>query len=90
MARQEDRKPERKYNIQIDRAHYQVNEEVLTGDQLRQVTSPPIGPERDLFQVIPGSDDLKVEGGTQVEMKSGLRFFTAPAHINPGQGRPHS
>ena len=79
----EDRK-EHEYKIQIDRAHYEVKKEVLTGAQLRALPTPDIGPERDVFEVVPGEDDLKIELTTNVKMKNGLRFFTAPAHINPG------
>jgi hypothetical protein len=38
-----------------------------------------------LFEVVPGGSDLKIEADTQVEMRNGLRFFTAPAQINPGR-----
>lgn len=72
------------YKIQIDRAHYEVKKESLTGAHLRALPTPDIGSERDLFEVIPGEDDLKIELTTMVKMKNGLRFFTAPAHINPG------
>lgn len=72
------------YKIQIDRAKYEVEKEVMTGAQLRKLPNPDIGPERDLFQIVPGEDDLKIELTDKVKIKDGLRFFTAPAHINPG------
>lgn len=74
----------REYKIQIDRAKYEVEKEVMTGAQLRKLPDPDIGPERDLFQIVPGEDDLKIELTDKVKVKNGLRFFTAPAHINPG------
>jgi hypothetical protein len=55
--------------IQIDRVHYE----------------PPIGPDRDLFEVVPGHSDRKIENNEEVDLRNGTRFFTAPAHINPGQ-----
>jgi hypothetical protein len=70
--------------IKIDRAHYKVSQETLTGAQLRQVPDPDIGPERDLFEVVPGGSDRKIENDMPVTMRNGLRFFTAPAQINPG------
>jgi Multiubiquitin len=73
------------FEIQIDRVHYTVAANQLTGAQLRQVPPTPIGPERDLFEVVPGQPDRKIGDSDVVEMKSGLRFFTAPAHINPGR-----
>lgn len=84
IANEDRKEPDHEYKIQIDRAHYEVEKEVLTGAQLRALPKPDIGPERDLFEVLPGEDDLKIELTTMVKMKNGLRFFTAPGHINPG------
>ncbi len=39
----------------------------------------------DLFEVVPGGSDKKIELTDRVKMRPGLRFFTAPAQINPGQ-----
>jgi Multiubiquitin len=72
------------FQIQIDRVHYTVTEPDLTGAQLRQLTTPPIGQDRDLFEVVPGEPDRKVVDSGVVEIKNGKRFFTAPAQINPG------
>lgn len=72
------------FEIKIDRNEYKVKERVLTGAQLRQLPNPHIGPERDLFEVVPGGSDKKIENEVKVKMRDGLRFFTAPAQINPG------
>jgi hypothetical protein len=74
----------KKFEIQIDRTHYAVTESQMTGAQLRHVPTPPIGPDFDLFEVVPGGSDLKIGDDDVVTMKNGLRFFTAPAQINPG------
>ena len=76
------------FNIQIDREHYTVREHHLSGAQLRQVPSVPIGPDRDLFEVVSGGSDRKVGNAESVEIRSGLRFFTAPGQINPGMKDP--
>ena len=84
----EDRgKPDlpRAFEIKIDRTAYKVRQPVLTGAELRRLPEPDIGPDRDLFEVVPGGSDLKIEADTKVEMRNGLRFFTAPAQINPGR-----
>jgi len=73
-----------RFQIQIDRAHYTVTERRMTGQQLRKVPPTPIGPDRDLFEVVPGGSDRKIEDSTIVEIRNGLRFFTAPGQINPG------
>jgi Multiubiquitin len=72
------------FQIQIDRVHYTVNVDTMTGAQLRALVSPPIGSDRDLFEVVPGGTDRKIENNDPVQLRNGLRFFTAPSHINPG------
>ena len=72
------------FEIQIDRKHYRVEKKELTGRELRHLPQPPIGPDRDLFEVVPGGSDRKIGDDQVVEMRNGLRFFTAPAQINPG------
>ena len=74
-----------KYSIQIDRSRYEVRKESLTGAELRALPDPEISADRDLFEVVPGGTDLNIELDTKVEMRDGLRFFTAPSHINPGR-----
>lgn len=72
------------FHIQIDRVHYTVTERHMTGEQLRHVPPTPIGPDRDLFEVVPGGTDRKIANDEVVEIRDGKRFFTAPAQINPG------
>jgi hypothetical protein len=78
-------KHEPKFQIQIDRVHYTVHEEAMTGAQIRHVPPAPIPEDRDLYEVRPGEDDLLVGDVVVVKIRDGLRFFTAPRHINPGQ-----
>jgi hypothetical protein len=73
------------FNIQIDREHYKVSQAEMTGAELRLVPPTPIQPERDLFEVVPGHPDRKIENNQPVEIRNGLRFFTAPGTINPGR-----
>jgi hypothetical protein len=75
---------EPEFKIEIDRKHYDVSQDEMTGAQLRKLPVPPIGPDRDLFEVVPGKEDRKIGDDEVVKIRSGLRFFTAPAHINPG------
>lgn len=72
-------------NIQIDREHYKVHEAQMTGAGLRLVPPTAIPADRDLFEVVPGHPDRKIEDGDVVEIRNGLRFFTAPGTINPGR-----
>lgn len=75
--------------IKIDKATFRVDSPSMTGQQLRELEEPPIGPDRDLFLVVPGpADDLKVEADQAVELKNGTHFFTAPSTITPGVDAP--
>lgn len=81
-----DKPPKDKsFKIQIDRVHYEIKDEQLTGGQLRMVPDPDIPPERDLFEVVPGQPDRKLSDTEVAEIRNGKRFFTAPATINPGR-----
>ncbi len=77
--------PKSGFQIQIDREHFTVHQEDITGAQIRQLPNPPVGPDRDLFEVGPAHSDVKIEDAQVVEIRNGLRFFTAPSHINPGR-----
>lgn len=77
--------PEKKvFHIRIDRTGFTVEQRELTGAQLRQLPSSAIGQDRDLFEVVPGGSDRKIADADIITMRDGLRFFTAPAQINPG------
>lgn len=76
--------PSKGFRIRIDRTDYTVTEEKLNGEQLRHVPETPIPPDRDLYQVVPGRDDLKIKNDDTVQMHDGLRFYTVPSTINPG------
>jgi len=80
----EDKQGEHAFTIKIDRMEFRVREREITGLQLRQLPHPPIGPDRDLFEVVPGGSDVKIADRDVVKMRDGLRFFTAPVQINPG------
>lgn len=72
-------------NIVIDDKKYRAPKEVMTGTELRQFAQPHIVPDRDLFLEVPGpADDTKVADAEPVHLKSGMRFYSAPKTINPG------
>lgn len=79
---QAEKGAEHPINIQIDRTHFKVETAALTGQQLRELAGIPV--DRDLFRVVPGGSDQKIEASATVQLKSGARFFTAPGQINPG------
>jgi hypothetical protein len=77
-----------KVTIHIDKDTFQVEQKSMTGAELRGLPAPPIGPERDLFQVVPGADDVPIADDQSVELKDGMHFFTAPSTITPGVDAP--
>ena len=82
----EGHKPQ-EFQIQIDRVHYTVTKPQMSGAELRHLPATPIGPDRDLFEVVPGGTDRKIGDDEVVEIRNGGRFFTAPAQINPGNAQ---
>lgn len=83
--------------IRVDRIERMVSPDLLTADrtmtgrQIRELRDPPIGADRDLFEIVPGGSDTKVEDGQAVVIRQWMRFFSAPKTINPGSpgGRSH-
>lgn len=71
--------------IRIDRVEYEVYERKMTGAKLRTLPSPDVAADRDLWRDVPDKRDVKVQDEDTVHLKDGMRFFTAPGRINPGQ-----
>jgi len=85
MTQPDTKSEPHQFQIQIDRVHYTVTQSQMTGAELRQLPQPPIGPDRDLFEVVPGAPDRKLTDSDPTPIKNGTRFFTAPGQINPGR-----
>ena len=79
-------------HIRVDRQDIEVPPDrldngELTGRQIRELATPPISADRDLFEIVPGGSDRKIEDGEAVAIQDHLRFFSAPRNINPGTGK---
>jgi hypothetical protein len=73
------------FSIHIDRNAFKVSQSHMTGTELRQLPTPPVTHDFDLYLQTHGQeDDLLVGDADSIEMKNGLHFFTAPATIAPG------
>lgn len=78
-------KPHLPFPIHIDHTMYKAPRERMTALELRHLPEPPIGPDRDFFEVVPGQgDDLKLPDDAWVDLKPGMHFYSAPKTINPG------
>jgi hypothetical protein len=75
-----------KIAIRIDRLEYEVFQRKMTGAELRAVPSPDVAADRDLWRDVPDKRDVKVQDEDVVRLQDGIRFFTAPGRINPGDG----
>jgi len=73
------------YNIKIDRDHFKVEQDALTGAQLRALPNPDLGADVDLYLEGHGDEEDRVIADDEsVPMKDGLHFFSAARAINPG------
>lgn len=72
------------FPIFIDKKQYKVEARSMTGAELRALPQPPIGQDRDLYQVVPGGEDHLVKDGERIELKPGMRFISVPSQITPG------
>jgi Multiubiquitin len=72
------------FSIHIDRQEFRVAGPTITGQQLRDLTTPPIADNRDLYEEASGGDDPLIAKSDVVTLREGLHFFTAPSKINPG------
>lgn len=75
---------ERDIPIILDRKQYKVPPGTITGSQLRMLPTPPIGPDFDVWEEVPGGDDIKIGDNQAVPIKPGMHFYSAPRTINPG------
>jgi hypothetical protein len=78
-------KPEHKtYSIHIDNVLFKVEEDSLTGAELRKLPDPDISGEFDLFFVVPGGIDLLVGDDEVVQLREGQHFMSVPRDVTPG------
>jgi len=73
-----------KVPILIDGNRYIAPQRTMTGAQLRALTTPPIGEDRDLWLDVDGGLDRIIEDDEPVDLHPQTRFFTVPKVINPG------
>lgn len=72
--------------IHIDRANFHVDATALTGLQIRELPTPAIGPDRDLYLQGRGHQEDQIIADSQVvTLEDGMHFFSAPRTITPGQ-----
>ncbi|MFE7652589.1 multiubiquitin domain-containing protein [Streptomyces bottropensis] len=70
--------------VHIDRIAYTVSRKRMTGLELRALPTPPVAPDRDLWLDRIDQQDKKIADDAVVQLRDGMRFFTAPGRINPG------
>ncbi len=81
-----DHKQHEPQNIPIilDQKQYKVPPGTITGGELRALPTPPIPAKLDIWQEVPGGDDVKISDNDSVAIKPGMHFYSAPGTINPG------
>lgn len=73
-----------KVPILIDGQKVQAPRGPLSGSDLRTLTNPPVGSDRDLWLDVEGDLDDLVEDAEVLDLRPQMRFFTVPKVINPG------
>jgi hypothetical protein len=73
--------------IRINRQRFRIPRRALTGADLRQLSTPPIGPDQDLFQMgSPGAGgDVLIVDQQTVDFDTSVEFFSTPRHILAGR-----
>lgn len=72
--------------IHIDRKPYEVEAHELTGEQLRNLPTPPISADFDLWREETGDvEDKLVKPAEVVRLIEDMHFYSAPSKIKPGQ-----
>lgn len=72
------------FQIFIDKEHFTVTDETVTGAFLRALPDPDVPEDRDLYKEVPGDEDELIGPDKEVKLKNGMHFFTVPKVINPG------
>lgn len=71
--------------ISIDKDHFKVSEDEMSGANLRSLPNPDVPADRDLWLEVHGpEDDILVKPTKVIHLKAGMHFYTAPSTINPG------
>lgn len=70
------------FKIKIDKNHYSVTEDSMTGLEIKRLGGVSDGYELWLEQ--PGDIDLEVKDSDTIEIKHGMKFFSTSPTINPG------
>ncbi|MFJ9806598.1 multiubiquitin domain-containing protein [Streptomyces wuyuanensis] len=70
--------------IFIDRHRYEVTRKRMTGQEIRALPTPPVPDDRDLWLDVVDQHDRKIAADELIRLRDGMRFFTAPGSINPG------
>ncbi len=72
-------------HITIEDTPFVLHKERVSGAELRGLPTPHVAENRDLWLEVPGPhDDILVKPTDELELKSGMHFYTAPSKINPG------
>jgi hypothetical protein len=80
-----DRHPD-VFKVRIDRETFEVAQQRITGQQLRELPNPPIGDDRDLYEEVADGDDKLIKRSDVVTLNEDdiTAFFTSPTHVTPG------
>jgi hypothetical protein len=71
--------------VYVNRHAFRVPDKPVTGAMLKELPTPPIGPDLDLIRIMHGGEsDLFVRPDEVVELEDGTEFFAVPRTIMAG------
>jgi hypothetical protein len=71
--------------IYVNRHPFRVADQPVTGAALKELPTPPVGPDLDLVRIMHGGEsDLFVRPDEVVELEDGTEFFAVPRTIMAG------
>ena len=68
------------FRIRLNSADYEVGVRELNGRELRDLPSPPISHDDELFEQLPTGDDRLIDLDYEAEIYTGKVFFSSPDH----------
>ena len=71
--------------IYVNRHPFRIADQPVTGAALKELPTPPIGPDLDLVRIMNGTEsDLFVRPEEVVDLEDGTEFFAVPRTIMAG------
>jgi Multiubiquitin len=65
------------YQIHVDGQHFTVTQSTMTGAQIKALVGKDV--QYQLYEEVPGRDDLPIGDSQSVTLRNGQHFYTVPS-----------